>query len=73
LRVKTKHEEQSQLLGGAGEVLAKNNNDKNVSQTLLDLQFSHSQKEGYKVAKKILNEMSRVGVRLHKKEPVNYL
>ncbi|EGU32062.1 N-acetylmuramoyl-L-alanine amidase AmiB precursor [Vibrio sp. N418] len=65
------HEEQSQLLGGAGEVLAKNNNDKNVSQTLLDLQFSHSQKEGYKVAKKILSEMSRVGVRLHKKEPVN--
>ena len=65
------HEEQSQLLGGAGEVLAKNNNDKNVSQTLLDLQFSHSQKEGYKVAKKILGEMSRSGVRLHKKEPVN--
>ncbi|WP_159657723.1 LysM peptidoglycan-binding domain-containing protein [Vibrio atypicus] len=65
------HEEQSQLLGGAGQVLAKNNNDKNVSQTLLDLQFSHSQKEGYKVATKILREMSRVGVRLHKKEPVN--
>ena len=65
------HEEQSQLLGGAGEVLAKNNNDKNVSQTLLDLQFSHSQKEGYKVAKSILSEMGRVGVRLHKKEPVN--
>lgn len=65
------HEEQSQLLGGAGEVLAKNNNDKNVSQTLLDLQFSHSQKEGYKVAKEILGEMSSVGVRLHKKEPVN--
>ena len=65
------HEEQSQLLGGAGEVLAKNNSDKNVSQTLLDLQFSHSQKEGYKVATKILREMSRVGVHLHKKEPVN--
>ncbi len=65
------HEEQSQLLGGAGEVLAKNNNDKNVSQTLLDLQFSHSQKEGYKVATKILREMSLAGVRLHKKEPVN--
>lgn len=65
------HEEQSQLLGGAGEVLAKNNNDKNVSQTLLDLQFSHSQKEGYKVATKILREMSQAGVRLHKKDPVN--
>ncbi|WP_194439681.1 LysM peptidoglycan-binding domain-containing protein [Vibrio fluminensis] len=65
------HEEQSQLLGGAGEVLAKNNNDKNVSQTLLDLQFSHSQKEGYKVATKILREMGSAGVHLHKKEPVN--
>ena len=65
------HEEQSQLLGGAGEVLAKNNNDKNVSQTLLDLQFSHSQKEGFKVATKILREMSSAGIYLHKKEPVN--
>lgn len=65
------HEAQSQLLGGAGEVLAKNNNDKNISQTLLDLQFSHSQKEGYKVASKILREMSRSGVHLHKAEPVN--
>jgi len=65
------HEAQSQLLGGAGEVLAKNNKDKNISQTLLDLQFSHSQKEGYKVASKILREMSRSGIYLHKKEPVN--
>ncbi|WP_394128615.1 LysM peptidoglycan-binding domain-containing protein [Vibrio hepatarius] len=65
------HEEQSQLLGGAGDVLAKNTNDKNVSQTLLDLQFSHSQKEGYKVATKILREMGRAGIHLHKKEPVN--
>lgn len=65
------HEEQSQLLGGAGDVLAKNANDKNVSQTLLDLQFSHSQKEGYKAAKNILSEMKRAGIYLHKKEPVN--
>lgn len=65
-----KHEEQSELLGGAGEVLAKTNADKNVSQTLLDLQFSHSQKEGYKVATNILKEMGKV-TRLHKKEPVH--
>ncbi|MFB9137682.1 N-acetylmuramoyl-L-alanine amidase [Vibrio sp. AK197] len=64
------HEQQSQLLGGAGEVLAKNNSDKNISQTLLDLQFSHSQKEGYKVATKILGEMGKVAY-LHKKKPVN--
>ncbi|MCG9679179.1 LysM peptidoglycan-binding domain-containing protein [Vibrio sp. Isolate24] len=65
------HEEQSQLLGGAGEVLSKNTRDRNISQTLLDLQFSHSQKEGYKLATKILKQMSRAGIRLHKKQPVN--
>uniref|UniRef100_UPI003D0C4EC0 LysM peptidoglycan-binding domain-containing protein n=1 Tax=Vibrio sp. TaxID=678 RepID=UPI003D0C4EC0 len=42
----------------------------NISQTLLDLQFSHSQKEGYKVATKILSEMGRVAY-LHKRQPVN--
>lgn len=65
------HEQQSQLLGGAGDLLSKNTNDRNVSQTLLDLQFSHSQKEGYKVATKILAQMKRAGIHLHKKEPVN--
>ncbi|EKM09965.1 N-acetylmuramoyl-L-alanine amidase family protein [Vibrio cholerae HC-59B1] len=64
------HEQQSELLGGAGEVLSKTNNDRNVSQTLLDLQFSHSQKEGYKVATNILREMGKVA-HLHKTEPVN--
>ncbi len=38
---------------------------------MLDLQFSHSQKEGYKAATKILKEMTRAGIHLHKKEPVN--
>jgi len=65
-----KHEEQSELLGGAGEVLSRKGDDKNVSQTLLDLQFSHSQKEGYKVASNILKEMGKV-TRLHKKDPVH--
>lgn len=65
-----KQEQQSELLGGAGEVLSKTNTDKNVSQTLLDLQFSHSQKEGYKVATHILKEMGKV-TRLHKRDPVH--
>lgn len=65
-----KHEKQSELLGGAGDVLAKNSNDRNVSQTLLDLQFSHSQKEGYKLAVDVLGEMGKV-IKLHKKAPVN--
>ncbi len=64
-----KHEEQSELLGGAGEVLSKAHNDKNLSQTLLDLQFRHSTTEGYKVASNILSEMGKV-TKLHKREPV---
>lgn len=64
-----KHEEQSELLGGAGEVLSKAHNDKNLSQTLLDLQFRHSTTEGYKVASNILAEMGKV-TKLHKRDPV---
>jgi len=64
------HERQSELLGGAGQVLSKNNNDKNVSQTLLDLQFSHSQKEGYKLATDIIGELKKV-IRMHRFKPVN--
>ncbi|MCE0493491.1 N-acetylmuramoyl-L-alanine amidase [Vibrio salinus] len=64
------HERQSELLGGAGQVLAKNSNDKNVSQTLLDLQFSHSQKEGYTLATDIIHQLRRV-VHMHRSKPVN--
>lgn len=64
------HEEQSELLGGAGAVLAKNNSDKNISQTLLDLQFSHSQKEGYTLASDIISQLSKVAY-LHRSKPVN--
>lgn len=64
------HERQSELLGGAGQVLAKNNNDKNVSQTLLDLQFSHSQKEGYTLATDMIRQLKQV-VRMHRSKPVN--
>jgi N-acetylmuramoyl-L-alanine amidase len=63
-------ERQSELLGGAGQVLAKNNRDKNISQTLLDLQFSHSQKEGYTLGKDIITEIGKVA-HLHRRKPVN--
>jgi N-acetylmuramoyl-L-alanine amidase len=64
------HEKQSELLGGSGNVISSNINDKNVNQTLLDLQFSYSQKEGYKLATEILKEMGKVA-QLHKTKPVN--
>eukprot|EP00493_Phyllostaurus_siculus_P001845 UN01855 len=49
-------EKQSELLGGGGAAFTGNIDDKNVNQALLDLQFSHSQKEGYKLATTILSE-----------------
>ncbi|TKF79794.1 LysM peptidoglycan-binding domain-containing protein [Vibrio kanaloae] len=63
-------EKQSELLGGSGAAFTSNMYDKNVNQTLLDLQFSYSQKEGYKLAAAILSEMGKVA-RLHNRKPIN--
>ncbi|KAB0302322.1 LysM peptidoglycan-binding domain-containing protein [Vibrio fortis] len=63
-------EKQSELLGGGGAAFTNNIDDKNVNQTLLDLQFSHSQKEGYKLATEILSEMGKVA-KLHNRKPIN--
>ncbi|WP_017024872.1 N-acetylmuramoyl-L-alanine amidase [Vibrio rumoiensis] len=64
-----KKEEQSELLGGGGILLSKNNNDKNVSQTVLDLQFSHSQTEGNKLALHVIKELRQI-TRMHTSKPV---
>ena len=61
------HEKQSELLGG-GDVLSGDNDDQYLSMAVLDLQFSHSQKEGYEVALKVLKEISKVTT-LHKSKP----
>lgn len=62
------HEKQSELLGGAGDVLANTAADPYLSQAVLDLQFGHSQRVGYDVATKVLNELQRVGD-IHKRRP----
>ncbi|MGB7803900.1 N-acetylmuramoyl-L-alanine amidase AmiB [Buttiauxella sp.] len=62
------HEKQSELLGGAGDVLANSQADPYLSQAVLDLQFGHSQRVGYDVATKVLAQMQRVGS-LHKRRP----
>ncbi|HKN02645.1 MAG TPA: N-acetylmuramoyl-L-alanine amidase AmiB [Buttiauxella sp.] len=62
------HEKQSELLGGAGDVLANSQSDPYLSQAVLDLQFGHSQRVGYDVATKVLEQMQRVGS-LHKRRP----
>lgn len=62
------HEKQSELLGGAGDVLANTASDPYLSQAVLDLQFGHSQRVGYDVATRVLRELRSVGS-LHKTKP----
>jgi N-acetylmuramoyl-L-alanine amidase len=58
-------ERQSQKLGATSTVTRK---DKTVNQTLLDLQFTISKREGEKLATEILTELKKVA-RLHKSKP----
>ncbi len=62
------HEKQSELLGGAGDLLANSQADPYLSQAVLDLQFGHSQRVGYDVAVKVLQQLQSVGS-LHKRRP----
>ncbi|OOF49584.1 N-acetylmuramoyl-L-alanine amidase [Rodentibacter trehalosifermentans] len=52
-------EKRSELLGGAGKVLS-HNNDKYLDQTVLDLQFGHSQRTGYEIGRNILRRFSKI-------------
>ncbi|OOF35855.1 N-acetylmuramoyl-L-alanine amidase [Rodentibacter mrazii] len=52
-------EKRSELLGGAGKVLS-HNNDKYLDQTVLDLQFGHSQRTGYEIGRHILRRFSKI-------------
>ncbi|WMQ74491.1 MAG: hypothetical protein GPOALKHO_001509 [Sodalis sp.] len=62
------HEKQSELLGGAGDLLANSQADPYLSQAVLDLQFGHSQRVGYDIAMKVLGQLQPVGA-LHKRRP----
>lgn len=61
-------DKQSELLGGGGSALAHGNDNPYLSQTVIDLQFAHSQRVGYDVALKVLSEMNKLGG-LHKGKP----
>ena len=61
-------EKQSELLGGAGDLLANNQADPYFSQAVLDLQFGHSQRVGYDVAVKVIQQL-RVVTTMHKRLP----
>lgn len=62
------HEKQSELLGGAGDVLANSQSDPYLSQAVLDLQFGHSQRVGYDVATHVISELRQIGD-IHKRLP----
>ncbi|WP_109079302.1 N-acetylmuramoyl-L-alanine amidase [Aggregatibacter kilianii] len=53
------HEKRSELLGGAGSVLA-SHNEKYLDQTVLDLQFGHSQRVGYELGSIVLRHFSQI-------------
>ena len=63
-----RHEKQSELLGGVGQMLASTSADPYLSQAVLDLQFGHSQRVGYEIALNVLSELRRVGT-VHKLRP----
>lgn len=53
------HEKHSQLLGGAGNVLS-SHSEKYLDQTVLDLQFGHSQRVGYELGTIVLRHFSKL-------------
>lgn len=53
------HEKRSELLGGAGTVLS-THNDKYLDQTVLDLQFGHSQRVGYELGSIVLKHFAKI-------------
>ncbi|MDH2925215.1 N-acetylmuramoyl-L-alanine amidase [Nicoletella semolina] len=55
-----RHEKQSELLG-VGAVLA-SANERYLNQTVLDLQFSHSQRTGYELGRTMLSELGKITV-----------
>lgn len=53
------HEKRSELLGGAGDVLA-SHNEKYLNKTVLDLQFRHSQRVGYELGQIVLSNFKKI-------------
>lgn len=62
-----KHEEQSELLGGAGELLT-DSSERYLTQALLDMSMDHSREVGFSVSRRVLQELGSV-THLHKRHP----
>lgn len=61
----TKHTE---LLGGAGKVIAETEPNPYLAQTILDLSWDNSRSEGYDIGRRVLRRIGDVA-KLHKKRP----
>lgn len=64
------HEKQSELLGGAGHALSNKHPNPYLSTAVLDLQFAHSQRVSYDIARFLLKELQKT-VFVHKSRPEN--
>lgn len=60
----------TQLLGGAGKVIAESEPNPYLAQTILDLSWDNSRSEGYSIGEVVLQQIGRVA-RLHKSKPVH--
>lgn len=60
----------TQLLGGAGKVIAEAEPNPYLAQTILDLSWDNSRSEGYSIGEEVLAQIGRVA-RLHKAKPVH--
>ena len=60
----------TQLLGGAGKVIAEAEPNPYLAQTILDLSWDNSRSEGYNIGEEVLAQIGRVA-RLHKAKPVH--
>ncbi len=58
----------TELLGGAGKVIAETEPNQYLAQTILDLSWDNSRSEGYDIGKRVLRRIGNVA-RLHKKRP----
>ena len=61
-------EKQSELLGGAADVIKDTKNEKYLAQALLDMSMDHSMRTGMQVADEVAKELGKV-TKMHKKRP----
>lgn len=60
----------TELLGGAGKVIAESEPNPYLAQTILDLSWDNSRSEGYGIGEAVLDQIGRVA-HLHKDKPVH--